>query len=90
MTIRKWIIPAILAVILAATAVVTVTSRNALLSAHRDLQTLEKRYRTLKEKEQTLRVEWVSRTDLNTIERRARSELGMLPPRTDQWRVVTP
>ncbi|MBF0369900.1 MAG: cell division protein FtsL [Magnetococcales bacterium] len=85
-----WLLPALLALLLVITSAVTVTSRMWMLEVHRDLRREEKKFAHLQDKEQELRVELVSRTDMNTIERRARKELGMRPPRPDQWLVVKP
>ncbi|MBF0136416.1 MAG: cell division protein FtsL [Magnetococcus sp. DMHC-1] len=82
-----WLLSVFLAVLLAVSAAATVASRNLMLAAHRTLDAAQKERLRLLDEEQALQVEWVYRTGLNTVERRARQELGMEPPRPDQWRV---
>ncbi len=80
----------LLLVLLAGTAVAIVTSRHKMLDAHRLLLKSDATYQKLLDEERTLKVELVSRTDLNSVEQRARQELGMVPPRPDQWRIIMP
>ncbi len=61
-----------------------------MLGIHRDLRQERNKYNQLLDEEHALQVELVSRTDMNTIERRARQELGMQPLRYDQWRMFQP
>ncbi|HIJ84765.1 MAG: hypothetical protein HW380_3620 [Magnetococcales bacterium] len=81
-------IPVFLVLLLVLTAAITVTSRTWMLESHRNLRNEEKKLLQLLDKEQALKLELVTRTDLNTIERRAREELGMQPMRHDQWLLV--
>ncbi len=82
----NWLLQTLLAVLLIITASITVASRMWMLEAHRELENNINMQIQLLDQEQALRVEWVARTDLNTIERRAKTELGMRPMRPDQWR----
>ncbi|MBF0175288.1 MAG: cell division protein FtsL [Magnetococcales bacterium] len=82
-----WLLSLVLIALLVVTAAATVASRSWMLTAHRALEAAQKERLQLLDEEQALQVEWVYRTGLNTIERRARKELGMEPPRSDQWRV---
>ncbi|MBF0426129.1 MAG: cell division protein FtsL [Magnetococcales bacterium] len=82
-----WLLSALLVALLVVTAAATVASRNWMLAAHRALDAAQRERLRLLDEEQALQVEWVYRTGLNTVERRARKELGMEPPRPDQWRV---
>lgn len=79
-----------LMVLLVLMAAITISSRMWMLTTHRQLVREKQKYRTLLDEEHALQVELVSRTDVNTIERRARQELGMQPLRYDQWRVLRP
>ncbi|MEO5334519.1 MAG: cell division protein FtsL [Magnetococcus sp. YQC-5] len=81
-----WLLHTLLTILLVITAAVTVASRMWMLEAHRELERNIKKRVQLQNQEQALQVEWVARTDLNTIERRAKKELGMRPMRPDQWR----
>ncbi|MBF0191653.1 MAG: cell division protein FtsL [Magnetococcales bacterium] len=80
-----WLLHTLLTILLVITAAVTVASRMWMLEAHRELERQAKKRIVLLDQEQALRVEWVARTDLNTIERRAKKDLGMRPMRPDQW-----
>ncbi|MBF0626063.1 MAG: cell division protein FtsL [Magnetococcales bacterium] len=77
----------ILAGLLVATAALIVSSRVWMQEAHRELERAQKERLRLLDQEQALQVEWAYRTGLNTVERRARQELGMDSPRPDQWRI---
>lgn len=81
----SWLLHSLLTILLVVTAAVTVASRMWMLEAHRELENDIKKRSKMLEQEQALRVEWVTRTDLNTIERRAKKDLGMRPMRPDQW-----
>lgn len=85
---RGWIEMVVLVVLLAVTSASIVASSFWLLESHRDLKEMEQKRMELMEEERALAVEWVFRTDLNNVERRARQELGMKPPRADQWWVL--
>ncbi|MBF0286112.1 MAG: cell division protein FtsL [Magnetococcales bacterium] len=85
-----WLLPTVLAIVLAASAAATITSRLWMQESHRELKKAEKKLQELNDKELELRLEWVARTDLNTMERRAKTELGMDRPRYDQWSIVPP
>lgn len=85
-----WRLLALLTTLLVVTAALTVSSRSWMLSSHRDLTEIKKRYNERLEEEHALQVELVTRTDMNTIERRARQELGMQPLKHDQWRMFQP
>lgn len=87
---RPWLIPILLTACLVVTALATVDSRSRLLESHRGLKAEERQLARLLEKERALKVELASRSDLNTLERRAVEELGMRPPRPDQWVEVKP
>ncbi|MBF0422582.1 MAG: cell division protein FtsL [Magnetococcales bacterium] len=78
-------IPAFLILLLVLTAAIIVTSRTWMLESHRELSNEEDVYLQNLDRERALKLELVTRTDLNTIERRAREELGMQPMRQDQW-----
>ncbi|MBF0140333.1 MAG: cell division protein FtsL [Magnetococcales bacterium] len=78
-------IPAFLILLLVLTAAIIVTSRTWMLASHRELRNEEELYLQHLDREQALKLELVTRTDLNAIERRAREELGMQPLRHDQW-----
>ncbi|MBF0147887.1 MAG: cell division protein FtsL [Magnetococcales bacterium] len=78
-------IPVFLVLLLVLTAAITVTSRTWMLESHRELRNEEKLLLQHLDKERELKLELVTRTDLNTVERRAREELGMKPLRHDQW-----
>ncbi|MBF0273254.1 MAG: cell division protein FtsL [Magnetococcales bacterium] len=80
-----WLLHTLLTILLVITAAVTVASRMWMLEAHRELERQAKKRIVLLDQEQALQVEWVARTDLNTIERRAKKDLGMHPMRPDQW-----
>ncbi|MBF0181774.1 MAG: cell division protein FtsL [Magnetococcales bacterium] len=80
-----WLLHTLLTILLVMTAAVTITSRMWMLDAHRELERLVKKRTELLDQEEALRLEWVARTDLNTIERRAKKDLGMRPMRPDQW-----
>ncbi len=82
---HEWLLSVILAVILVMTSGALVASRVWILEAHRDLERMEQSRQRMLDEEHALQVEWVSRTDLNTIERRARQDLGMHPPEKHQW-----
>ena len=86
----NWYLLAILTILLVLTAAMTVSSRMWMLSSHRELSMEKQKYAMLLDEEHALQVELVSRTDMNTIERRARQELGMQPLRYNQWRVLKP
>ncbi|MBF0622119.1 MAG: cell division protein FtsL [Magnetococcales bacterium] len=86
----RWILPTLLSFLLVISAVAVINSRLWLQETHRELQAAHKELNHLRDEEQALRIEWVSRTDLNAIERRARDTLGMTAPKPDQWQVVTP
>ncbi|MGN7614415.1 cell division protein FtsL [Magnetococcales bacterium HHB-1] len=86
----SWSLAAILIILLTITSIAIVASRLFTLEAHRAYKREERRMDKLQEEEHTLRIEWISRTDLNTIENRARTELGMYPPKPEQWRIVSP
>ncbi|MBF0401265.1 MAG: cell division protein FtsL [Magnetococcales bacterium] len=79
-----------LSVLLVLTAAITISSRVWMLESHRELTQEQKRYNELLDKENALQIELISRTDMNTIERRARQELGMQPLWPTQWRVLKP
>ncbi|MBF0340659.1 MAG: cell division protein FtsL [Magnetococcales bacterium] len=81
-----WLLHTLLTILLVITAAITVASRMWMLDAHRELETQSRKRLQFLDQEQALRVEWVARTDLNTIERRAKKDLGMRPMRPDQWR----
>ncbi|GAB0058281.1 hypothetical protein SIID45300_02628 [Candidatus Magnetaquicoccaceae bacterium FCR-1] len=81
-----WLLHTLLAILLVITAAITIASRMWMQEAHRELEGHLKKRVHLLDQEQALRVEWVARTDLNTIERRAKKDLGMRPMRPDQWR----
>lgn len=81
-----WLLHTLLAILLVITAAITIASRMWMQEAHRELESHLKKRVHLLDQEQALRVEWVARTDLNTIERRAKKDLGMRPMRPDQWR----
>lgn len=81
-----WLLHILLTILLVITAAVTIASRMWMLEAHRELERNIKKRVQLQNQEQALQVEWVARTDLNSIERRAKKELGMRPMRPDQWR----
>ncbi|MEO5346027.1 MAG: cell division protein FtsL [Magnetococcus sp. YQC-9] len=81
-----WLLHTLLTILLVITAAITIASRMWMLEAHRELEGLHKKRVQLQDQEQALRIEWVARTDLNTIERRAKKDLGMRPMRPDQWR----
>ncbi|MBF0164576.1 MAG: cell division protein FtsL [Magnetococcales bacterium] len=81
-----WILHTLLTILLVITAAITIASRMWMQEAHRELENHLKKRVQLLDQEQALRVEWVARTDLNTIERRAKKDLGMRPMRPDQWR----
>jgi cell division protein FtsL len=81
-------LPAMLLIVLGVTAMATIGSRLLLLESHRTLEQLEQERRRLLDHEQALQLEWVSRTDLNVVERRARQELGMRTPLPEQWHLV--
>ncbi len=83
-----WFLVAVLAALLVLTAAITVASRMWMLETHREWRQALKKQSQLLDQEHALQVEWVSRTDMNTIERRARMELGMMPLRADQWRMI--
>lgn len=85
-----WSILAMMSALLVLTAAITVASRMWMLETHRELRQEEDRQVQLLDQEHALQVEWVSRTDMNTVERRARKELGMVPLRADQWRKLEP
>ena len=85
-----WHLIALLTILLVLTAALTVTSRMWMLSIHRDLSHERKKHSKLLDEEDALQVELISRTDMNTIERRARQELGMQPIQHDQWRILPP
>ncbi|NGZ06578.1 MAG: hypothetical protein G8237_09495 [Magnetococcales bacterium] len=80
-----WLLHTVLTILLVITAAITIASRMWMLDAHRELEKQAKKRIQLLDQEQALRVEWVVRTDLNTIERRAKKDLGMRPMRPDQW-----
>lgn len=85
-----WLLITVLLVFLTATTIGTVASTQWVQESHRHLKEAESRLYHLLEQEQALKVEWVARTDLNTVEQRARTELGMVAPRSEQWQVVAP
>lgn len=85
-----WPLLVLLTVLLVVTSAITVSSRMWMLGIHRDLSQERNKYNQLLDEEHALQVELVSRTDMNTIERRARQELGMQPLRYDQWRMFQP
>ncbi|MBF0213103.1 MAG: cell division protein FtsL, partial [Magnetococcales bacterium] len=76
-----WLLHTLLTILLVITAAVTIASRMWMLEAHRELERNVKKRIQLLDQEQALRVEWVARSDLNTIERRAKKDLGMRPMR---------
>lgn len=78
-------LPPFLILLLVLTAAIIVTSRTWMLESHRELRNEEDLYLQHLDREQALKLELVTRTDLNAIERRAREELGMQPLRHDQW-----
>lgn len=80
-----WLLHTLLTILLVITAAITIASRMWMLDAHRELEKQIKKRVQLLDQEQALRVEWVVRSDLNTIERRAKKDLGMRPMRPDQW-----
>lgn len=84
-----WPLLVLMAVLLVLTAALTVASRMWMLETHRELRHAEKEHAHLLDQEHALQVEWVSRTEMNTIERRAR-KLGMKPLRPDQWHLLKP
>ncbi|OSM07067.1 cell division protein FtsL [Magnetofaba australis] len=86
---KSWLVYTALAIVLLATGVAIVTSRNGMQASHRHLREAEQTYLRLVDEEHALQVEWVYRTDLNSVERRAR-KLGMGPPLPEQWRVMEP
>ncbi|MEO5368429.1 MAG: cell division protein FtsL [Magnetococcus sp. WYHC-3] len=83
-----WMVSMLLVVVLAVSASSTVASRLWMQESHRKLSETEKEYRLLLVEEEALQVEWVFRTDLNSLENRARQELGMVTPTPDQWQVI--
>ncbi len=85
-----WPLIAFLTILLVLTAAITVSSRVWMLESHRELSRAEKEYSELLDKENALKIELIARTDMNTIERRARQELGMQPLWPTQWRVMKP
>ena len=85
-----WHILVFLTLLLVLTSAITVSSRMWMLGIHRDLSEERNKYNQLLDEEHALQVELVTRTDMNTIERRARQELGMQPIRYDQWRMFRP
>ena len=85
-----WPLLAFLVILLVLTAAITISSRVWMLESHRELSLTEKQYNELLDKEHALQIELISRTDMNTIERRARQELGMQPLWPTQWRVLKP
>ncbi|WP_130469841.1 cell division protein FtsL [Candidatus Magnetaquicoccus inordinatus] len=85
-----WPMIALLTILLVLTAAITVSSRVWMLESHRELAQAEKEYNELLDKEHALKIELIARTDINTIERRARQELSMQPMWPTQWRVVKP
>ena len=86
----SWQLLVILTVLLVLTSAIMVSSRMWMLSSHRNLSRAQQQYSTRLDEEHALQVELVSRTDMNTIERRARQELGMVPLRHNQWRILHP
>nr|CRH06756.1 conserved exported protein of unknown function [Candidatus Magnetococcus massalia] len=88
--VNSWMVISLLALVLLLTGAAIVASRNAMQDAHRELRKSEMNYLHLLNEESALQVEWVYRTNLNIVERRAREELNMRPPRPDQWRVIKP
>lgn len=85
-----WPLLAFLIILLVLTSAITISSRVWMLESHRELSQVEKQYNALLDKENALQIELISRTDMNTIERRARQELGMQPLWPTQWRVLKP
>ena len=85
-----WHLLAFLVILLVLTAAITISSRVWMLESHRELSLTEKKYNELLDKEHALQIELIARTDVNTIERRARQELGMQPLWPTQWRVLKP
>ena len=85
-----WPLITFLTILLVLTAAITVSSRVWMLESHRELSQAEKEYNELLDKEHALQIELLSRTDINTIERRARQELGMQPLWPTQWRMLKP
>ncbi|MBF0612328.1 MAG: cell division protein FtsL [Magnetococcales bacterium] len=81
---------AILVALLAATSAGIVSSRTWMQKSHREFKKAEVTLQQLAEKEEALKIEWINRSDLNQVELRARQELGMRPPRADQWRLESP
>ncbi|MBF0158363.1 MAG: cell division protein FtsL [Magnetococcales bacterium] len=81
---HEWLLSIALAVMLVMSASALVASRVWILETHRDMEKTEQERQRLLDEEHALQVEWVSRTDLNTMERRAR-DLGMQPPEKNQW-----
>lgn len=86
----SWLLTGLLLILLAVTAVSIVASRLWITDSHRQLKDAEKQQFQLLEQEQALQLEWVARIDLNTVEQRAKNELGMIAPRSDQWQVMAP
>lgn len=86
----RWHLMALLILLLVLSAALTVSSRMWMLNSHRDLSREKQKYGDLLDEEHALQVELVSRTDMNTIERRARQELGMVSLRHNQWQILKP
>lgn len=86
----SWPLLAILTVLLVLASAITVSSRVWMLSTHRDLAQERRKYSDRLDQEHALQVELASRSDMNTIERRARQALGMRSLHPDQWRVLPP
>ena len=82
---HEWLLSIVLTVLLVITSAAMVASRVWILDTHREMEKMEQEKQKLLDEEHILQVEWVSRTDLNTIERRSRQELGMQPPEKHQW-----
>lgn len=85
-----WPLIAFLTILLVLTSAITISSRVWMLESHREFSQVQKQYNALLDKENALQIELISRTDMNTIEHRARQELGMQPLWPTQWRVLKP